>query len=84
MYYLFRDIRNYGLKKYCSLKRSEVTSISSSIAMADLDFDGQEEILIGNSSKVLKFKLLLLLESDIRLQDFKKYIVLEFNYGVCQ
>lgn len=51
--FIFRDILHYGLKKYGTLPRYELTSVLASAATADIDFDGCDEILIGNSNQVL-------------------------------
>lgn len=40
------------MKKYGSLRRCEFTSISTCQAFGDIDGDGKEEIIVGNSSKV--------------------------------
>lgn len=59
----FRDVKNYGLKKYCSLKRSTATSVSSCLEVVDLDFDGEDELLIGNSAKVYIIKYLFVCDN---------------------
>nr|XP_022920554.1 KICSTOR complex protein kaptin-like isoform X2 [Onthophagus taurus] len=46
---VFFDCIKNGLDQYKTLRRTEVVSISSCVEVADLDFDGEDEILLGNS-----------------------------------
>jgi len=48
----FGDVLQYGLKKYGTLPRYELTSVLSCLEIADIDFDGYDEILIGTSNQV--------------------------------
>lgn len=48
---LFRDVLNHGLQKYDTLKRLDTTSVLSCCEVADIDFDGVPEILIGSSAE---------------------------------
>lgn len=42
----------YGLTDYCTLPRLDCTSVQSCCEVADIDFDGEKELLIGNSNAV--------------------------------
>ena len=42
----------YGLSNYISLPRHDYTCVLTCCQIADVDFDGEQEILIGNSSEV--------------------------------
>ncbi|CAG9860239.1 unnamed protein product [Phyllotreta striolata] len=48
---IFHDILKYGLSKYSTLPRINTTNISTTCEVADIDFDGEKEILIGTSSE---------------------------------
>lgn len=50
---IFRNVLKYGLSDYQTLPRHDRTSILTSCEIADINFDGQKEILIGSSSQVL-------------------------------
>ncbi|KAJ3647450.1 hypothetical protein Zmor_019328 [Zophobas morio] len=48
---LFEDVLTYGLSNYISLPRHDYTCVLTCCQIADVDFDGEQEILIGNSSE---------------------------------
>ncbi|KAJ8981807.1 hypothetical protein NQ317_007393 [Molorchus minor] len=48
---IFHDILEYGLTNYVTLPRHDTTSILTCCEIADIDFDGEKEILIGNSAE---------------------------------
>ncbi|KAF5298731.1 hypothetical protein FQR65_LT09600 [Abscondita terminalis] len=45
----FRDVLQFGLARYECLPRLDLSSVYSSIEIADINFDGFNEILIGTS-----------------------------------
>lgn len=51
-YHYSRDCLNYGLDKYWTLRRCDPVSVTSCVEVADLDFDGHDEIILGNSRQV--------------------------------
>ncbi|XP_019868581.1 KICSTOR complex protein kaptin isoform X2 [Aethina tumida] len=54
---IFRNVLKYGLSDYLTLPRHDRTSILTSCEIADINFDGQKEILIGSSSQeILLYK----------------------------
>ncbi|XP_066262660.1 KICSTOR complex protein kaptin-like [Euwallacea similis] len=46
----FRDVLKYGLSDYITLPRYDSCTVFNSCVVADIDFDGQKEILLGTSS----------------------------------
>lgn len=53
----FGDILKYGLRKYGTLPRSELTTVFSCVEVADINLDGSTEILIGNSNQeIISYK----------------------------
>lgn len=46
----FRDVLQFGLGRYDCLPRLDLTSVFSSTEIADVNFDGVHEILIGTSN----------------------------------
>ncbi|XP_074034569.1 KICSTOR complex protein kaptin [Leptinotarsa decemlineata] len=54
---IFHDVLEFGLSNYATLPRIDSTSVLSSCEVADIDFDGQKEILIGTSGeKIMMYK----------------------------
>lgn len=49
----FRDILKYGLRRYDSLPRLDLTSVLTCTEIADINFDGCNQILIGTSNHEL-------------------------------
>ncbi|RZC40634.1 kaptin-like, partial [Asbolus verrucosus] len=45
------DVLTYGLSNYISLPRHDYTCVLTCCQIADIDFDGDKEILIGNTSE---------------------------------
>ncbi|XP_025833405.1 KICSTOR complex protein kaptin-like [Agrilus planipennis] len=52
---IFKDVLNYGLKKYTTLPKFETTGVITCSEVADIDFDGNKEILFGTSTQVKLF-----------------------------
>ncbi|KAJ3636757.1 hypothetical protein MTP99_000270 [Tenebrio molitor] len=48
---LFEDVLTCGLSKYVSLPRHDYTCVLTCCQIADVDFDGEKEILVGNSAE---------------------------------
>ncbi|XP_060519052.1 KICSTOR complex protein kaptin-like [Cylas formicarius] len=48
---IFRDVLTYGLSDYATLPRHDNSTILTSCVVADIDFDDEKEILLGNSSE---------------------------------
>ncbi|EFA06740.2 KICSTOR complex protein kaptin [Tribolium castaneum] len=48
---LFQNVLVYGLSNYVSLPRHDYTCVLTCCQVADVDFDGEKEILVGNSSE---------------------------------
>ncbi|KAJ8942623.1 hypothetical protein NQ318_013336 [Aromia moschata] len=48
---IFHDVIEYGLTNYATLPRHDTTSILSCCELADIDFDGEKEVLIGTSAE---------------------------------
>ncbi|GJQ66742.1 hypothetical protein Trydic_g4682 [Trypoxylus dichotomus] len=49
----FRDCLTYGMDNYKTLRRCDPVSVTSCIEVADIDFDGHDEIVLGNSRQEL-------------------------------
>ncbi|KAJ8923985.1 hypothetical protein NQ315_006761 [Exocentrus adspersus] len=68
---IFRNVLEFGLTHYSTLPRHDSTSIMTCCEIADIDFDGEKEILIGNSAQEI-----MLLKHDTQkgwcLEDVKK------------
>ncbi|XP_050294931.1 KICSTOR complex protein kaptin-like [Anthonomus grandis grandis] len=53
-----RDVLKYGLSDYDGLARHDNGTIFTCCAVADIDFDGQKEILVGTSSEeIILYKM---------------------------
>ncbi|KAK9702111.1 hypothetical protein QE152_g30175 [Popillia japonica] len=50
---LFRDCLNCGMDNYRTLRRCDPVSVTSCVEIADIDFDGYDEIVLGNSRQEL-------------------------------
>nr|CAH7724648.1 unnamed protein product [Callosobruchus chinensis] len=48
---VFHNVLKYGLSDFVTLPRHEYPAVLTSCEVADIDFDGQKEILITNSSE---------------------------------
>ncbi|CAH0551988.1 unnamed protein product [Brassicogethes aeneus] len=68
---LFRNVLKYGLSDFSTLPRHNHTSILTCCEVANVNFDGEPEILIGNSSQevmLYKYK-----EKRWYIQDLRKF-----------
>ncbi|CAH2000192.1 unnamed protein product [Acanthoscelides obtectus] len=48
---MFHNVLKYGLSDYTTLPRLDNTTVLTSCEVADIDFDGEKELLIGNSAE---------------------------------
>ncbi|XP_018575978.1 KICSTOR complex protein kaptin-like [Anoplophora glabripennis] len=68
---IFHNVLEFGLTDYATLPRHDSTSILTCCEIADIDFDGRKEILIGNSAE----EIMLLKHIEQKgwcLEDLKK------------
>lgn len=70
----FRDCLNYGLDKYGTLRRCDLVSVTSCVEVADLDFDGHDEILLGNSRQEILLYKMNKQEREWRIMETKNFV----------
>ncbi|KAH1007617.1 hypothetical protein HUJ04_004829 [Dendroctonus ponderosae] len=79
---LFRDVLKYGLSDYLTLARHNNSTVFTSCIVADIDFDGQKEILLGTGSEEIILYKRDIKENKWYLEEIKNLVapILSMTY----